>query len=309
MKRSNLNITTAISLVITGVAGTAIAGEMNLDEPVAIEITAPAQSSSFGYIGATANYGYATNSNDGDESSAFAPSIEGAYAFVLGNGGAAVVDAMIHIDNYDPEISDDEISQPQYQASLHYLHPISNAFTLGAFAGYGKAPFEDDNEKYQVGFAGLTAVYRISGATSVFGQAAYGTSFDPDEMSSSGFYNGYVIRAGVSYSGFSFATITAEAEYAASEEYEDSSEAGEMWTVALSGESEIAAVENLVVTYGLRYAAYDALSDTDLADETTASVGIKYMFGGGSAQRFADIGYIGSPYLPLRASFWTPTMD
>ena len=309
MKKSNQKITAAISLALTGIAGIATAGEMGVDEPVAIEITAPAQSSSFGYIGVTATYGYATNSNDGNEFSAFAPSIEGAYAFVLGNGGAVVADAMVRMDNYDTAMTGNEVSQPQYQANVHYLHPLSDAFTLGGFAGYGMAPFEDTNERYQVGIAGLTAVYRISDVTSVFGQAAYGTSFDPDAMSSSGFYNGYVVRAGVSYSGFSFATITAEAEYAASEEYEDSSEAGEMWTVALSGESEIGAVENLVVTYGVRYASFDALSDPDLADETTASVGVKYMFGGGSAQRFADIGYIGTPYLPLRASFWTPEMD
>ena len=309
MKSSILKAAAALPLALTGIANSATAGEMEITEPAAIEIAAAEQSSSFGYVGLTAIYGDAANPNAGTETTAFAPRIEGAYAFVLGNGGAVVVDAMLQMDNYDSAITYGPVSQPQYQANLHYLHPISNAFTLGGFAGYGKAPYDSSNVKYQVGTAGLTAVYRISEVTSVFGQAAYGTSFDPDAMDSSGFYNGYVVRAGVTYSGFGFATITAEAEYAASEEYEDSDEAGEMWTVALSGESEIGAVDNLVVTYGVRYASFDALIDSDLVNETTASVGVKYMFGGGSTQKFADIGYIGTPYLPLRASFWTPAMN
>jgi len=103
--------------------------------------------------------------------------------------------------------------------------------------------------------------------------------------------------------------LRAEAEFAATEQYEDPSEPGEMWTVAVLGESALPFNESMVITYGVRYGFFDALNDDDRLAETTVSLGIRYMFGGGSADQLADIGYYGTPYLPLRASFWTPTMD
>lgn len=271
--------------------------------------TGAVSAQSFGYIGGTVSYGSAVNPNDNDESTSISPSIEGAYVFALGNGASIVVDAMARMDNYDPAMTDNEVSMPQYQANVSYLQPLSEKLIIGGFIGYGMAPFEDSNERYQVGTVGGSAVYMVSDATSIFAQAGYGTSFNPAAMNSSGFYNGYFIRAGAIYTGFEALTIRAEAEYAASEEYEDSSEPGEFWSVAIIGESDLAAVENLSITYGLRYASFNALNDPDFAQETTASLGVKYMFGGGTTEKFRNIGYLGTPYLPLRASFWTPEMD
>ena len=239
----------------------------------------------------------------------FAPSIEGAYAFVLNNNAAIVIDALVHFDAYTSDMHDFDDSLPQYQASAHYLHPLGEKLIVGGYAGYGFAPFDDSDEEYQVGFIGGTVVYKASDVISIFGQAGYGTSFDAVVMSSAGFFNGYTVRAGVIYTGLANASIRAEAEYASTERYEGPDEPGEMWTVAVLGESQLAVMENMAVTYGVRYGSFDALTDSDLANETTVSVGFKYMFGGATTDRFTEIGYVGSPYLPLRGSFWTPTMD
>jgi hypothetical protein len=308
MKSHTFLTSAALSLVAFAPASFALAGSAGDVEPVAIMEMAP-ESTSFGFLGLAAIYGFAENPTDGDEFSSFSPVLEGAYAFTLGNGAAIVVDGMLRTDGYDSDITDSEVSLMNYQASVHYLHGLGNNMRVGGFAGYGVAPFEDDNEVYQVGFAGITALHNTSANLALFGQLAYGTSFDPDVMSSAGFYNGGVVRAGVIYSGLNFATIRAEAEYAFTEQYEDPDEPGEMWTIALTGESAIAAVDNLYVSYGVRYASFDALVDSDIIFETSASVEVKYMFGGGTPERFAEIGYVGSPYLLLRGSFWTPAMD
>ena len=267
------------------------------------------QADSFGYVGATGIYGSAANTEDSFVETAVAAKIDGAYAFTLGNGGTLVVDGMYRVDNYVPSTHDGDASLPQYQASVHYIHPMSGNLSLNGFAGYGVAPFDDTNEVYQVGFVGAGVTYVSSDTTSFFGQAGYGTSGDADAMSSAGFYNGYFVRAGVIYTGMESAIIRVDAEYAATEEYEDSSEPGEMWSVAVSGESQLGSNENLVVTYGVGYGFYDAVGDPDLLAETTASVGVRYMFGGATPSKFASLGYVGSPNLPLRGSFWTPTMD
>ncbi len=303
-----LYTTSALALAAFSAATAATAGSPPFVPPAAIAEVAP-QSNSFGYIGLGAVYGFAENPEDGDAFSAFAPVLEGAYAFTLGNGAAIVVDGMLRFDSYDNDITDNEESLLNYQASVHYLHGLRNNLRIGGFAGYGVAPFEDDNEVYQVGFAGITALYNTSDNLAIFGQAAYGTSFDADAMSSAGFFNGGVLRAGVIYSGLSFATIRAEAEFAITEEYEDSSEPGEMWTIGVTAESAIAAVQNLYVSYGVRYGSFVAINDSDFIQETSASLEVKYMFGGATPDRFAEIGYVGSPYLLLRGSYWTPAMD
>jgi hypothetical protein len=82
-----------------------------------------------------------------------------------------------------------------------------------------------------------------------------------------------------------------------------------MWSVAISGQTQLPANEDLVITYGVGYGFYDAVDDSNEIAETTASVGIRYMFGGATPRKFAGLGYVGSPNLPLRASFWTPHMD
>jgi len=301
-------LTTALATI--ALAGIANAGELAMEAPANSPVVPPAASSSFGFIGATVFYGSALNSSDSSSPyDALSYSVDGAYAFVLGNGAAIVADATVQISGYDDNITGNEPSQPQYQASVHYLHPLNSGLILNAFAGYGMAPFEDGNEDYQVGFVGGGAYYKTSDTLAVFGQAGYGTSFDEAAMSSGGFYNGVFVRAGVEFSGLGNTILRGEVEYASTEVYEDSSEPGDMWAVGISGETAIGAIENVVATYGVRHGFYDALNDSDDVAETSISVGAKYMFGGGSSQGFADIGYVGTPYLPLRASFWTPEMN
>ena len=309
MKIANLLLTSATSLIVVSAAGAAIAGEITTPEPEAVVVVAP-QSSPFGYIGVNLSYSSGIDEPSPTEYTSFSQGLEGAYAMPLANGAAVVVDGLIHFDNFDdPNPHWGTESVLQYQASAHYLHPLGDSLTLGGFAGYGLALFDETDEEYQVGFVGASLFFDASDAISLFGQAGYGTSFDADAMDSAGFYNGYVIRAGVVYSGLSFATIRLEGEYASTEEYEDSSEPGEMWTVAILGESAVGASEKLVATYGVRYASFDALTDSNEMAETSINLGVKYMFGGGSIDKFYDIGYVGSPYLPLRGSFWTPHMD
>ncbi len=268
-----------------------------------------ASAQSFGFIGGSIDYGYGLNSTDNDEFFAFAPQIEAGYVFSLQNGASIVVDAMLRMDNYDPDLLDDEVPLLQYQVGAQYLQPISDRLILGGFAGYGIASFEDDDEVYQVGFIGGSVSYAATDMITIFGQAGYGTSFDEAAMSSAGFYNGYMVRAGVVYTGFEKITLRAEAEYAATESYEDNNEPGEMFTIALLGEYQIGSNDNLVMTFGARFGQFDALVDPDLAQETSVQLGVRYTFGGGTSADLMERGYYGSPYLPLRSSFWTPTQD
>lgn len=309
MKTANLLLTSATSLIVVSAAGAAFSGEITTPEPEAVAVVAP-QSSPFGYIGVNLSYSSGTDEGNPTEYTSFSQGLEGAFALPLANGAAVVVDALVHFDNFDdPDPHWGVDSLAQYQASVHYLHPLGDNLTVGGFAGYGFAPFDSTDEEYQVGFLGATLVFDASDALALFGQAGYGTSFDPDAMNSAGFYNGYVVRAGAIYSGLSFATLRAEAEYAATEQYEDAFEPGEMWTVAILGESAVGASGSLVATYGVRYAYFDAVGDSNNIRETSLNLGVKYMFGGGTTDKFYDIGYVGSPYLPLRGSFWTPHMD
>jgi hypothetical protein len=146
-----------------------------------------AYADSFGYIGINLSSSSAIDEASTTVYTSTSYGLDGAYAFQLANGAAVVVDALIHSDDFDPNPFYGGLSEPQYQVSVNYLHPMSGGLTLNGFAGYGVAPFDETDEVYQIGFIGAGAVYDTSSTMSIFGQLGYGTSVIPTLWTVPGF--------------------------------------------------------------------------------------------------------------------------
>jgi len=264
-----------------------------------------------GYIGLTGGYGSVVNPDSLPGEGGYG-TIDAAVSFGLGNN-RGVIEGSIRFDAYQP----DEIfgfEPPDYSLEIggHYLATLSNGMTLGGFAAYGAAPHDgfDPALNYQVAYVGAEIIKPLGANVVLFGQVGYGTSLELSAdnggpITSAGFYNGYFVRAGASYTGLGATVLTLDMEYAATEQYESSDEPGEMWTVALGGQTPVAMGGKLVATYEVRYGVFDAVTDPDMISETTVELGVRYMFGGSTAKDLLDAGMIGLPYLPLRASTWT----
>jgi hypothetical protein len=241
-----------------------------------------------------------------DEDSSNSGTISGAYAFEIGSGQSIILEGIYHTDEYGTSIYEADTIAPQTQVGVHYMYTLNSGMKVGAFAGYGDAPHEDDDEHYQVAFGGVEAIYAVSPDLTLFGQVGLGTSLDADALESSGFLGGTFLRIGATYSGMDSTALTLDMEIAGSSEYEDDDEPGSFLSVGLSGITSLTADDTWSATYGARYAVFDALGDSNSISETSLNLGIRYAFGGTNA---LDAGIIGLPYTPLRASVWTPTMD
>ncbi|MBL1436855.1 MAG: hypothetical protein COB08_011760 [Rhodobacteraceae bacterium] len=180
---------------------------------------------------------------------------------------------------------------------------------MGAFAAYGNAPRESESESYETAYGGLEVVHPLNEKFTLYAQAGYVTSLNYESTFSYGYYNGYFVRAGVGANVVKNTLLKAEFEYGSSESYEDSDEPGEFFSYYLGAETGFGNQSSFTATYGLRFATYAALGDGDFIEELTANVGVRYTFGGASASSMLNAGLIGLPYLPLRASYWTPALD
>ena len=106
-----------------------------------------------------------------------------------------------------------------------------------------------------------------------------------------------------------YLALTLELEGAHAARYEDDDEPGDFGAIYVGG---VTALNNPAyqVTYGIRSSFYDAgPDDGDRTEETQLSLGFRYVFGGAKPGSLERNGILGSPYLPLRASNWTPSVD
>lgn len=266
-----------------------------------------------GYVGLTFGYNDAENPDRANGTgSSTSVTLDGAYAYSFGSGNTLVFEGSYRDDSYDPNIVGGMEMEPQYQIGLHYLRDVNSGLKAGGFLSYGVAPHSDPNEDYKVGLIGVEAIYDTNAQFVLYGQLAYGDSFDnPDNstQSSFGFHRGKVLRAGAIYTGLEKTDISLEFEYGASVSYEDDSEPGRFFSVALGGETQLSANGKWTTNYGIRYAHFNAQTDGDSIDEASISLGFRYMFGANKSSDLAKAGIIGLPYTPLRASAWTPEMD
>ncbi len=296
-------------IAISAAAGAVSAHEIQPIVPEMVAVIAPAPVNP-GYIGLSIAYGYLDDTYYAENSFVTAGQIEGMYSFALGNN-RGVIEGMVRYEDY----SNEGVfwgSPPDLSAQIggHYIASLANGMTIGGFAAYGYAPHDSDpDELYQVVFGGAEFTKPIGTNIVAFGQVGYGTTLNSAALDSSGFYNGYFVRAGASYTGLGNTILTLDLEYAATAEYEDDDEPGEMWSGSLSGVTPIGMGGQLVATYEARYGWFDALNDDDSADETTIELGIRYMFGGSTSKDLLDAGMIGLPYIPLRASVMTTVQD
>lgn len=242
--------------------------------------------------------------------------IEGLFHKQFG-AGALVVEGSHRSDNINSEALWGSEMTTQSHIAVHYVRNFGSAATVSGFLGYGVAPHATARHDISVAYGGIGGSFAVSPTFTTYGQLGIGDA--PNEGTtiglggSSGFAEGEFIRLGVTYTGLQRTTLAFEYERAFSDRYEDAdpAEPGSFGSIYLGGTTSMTANQNFQVTYGARSAFFDAQGgDFNRAEEVTASLGIRYVFGGNSTMGdYARKGVLGSPYLPLRASNWTPALD
>ena len=155
---------------------------------------------------------------------------------------------------------------------------------------------------------GLEAIYPVNDRFTVYAQIAKVDAPSYDTQDSAGYVDGSVARIGAYYAGFDRTTLYLDYEVGRSDVYEDSNEPGEFSLVTIGGETAIGA-GNWAVTYAANFGSFDAVGDTDLVEETSYGIGVRYYFGGATAAATLDAGMIGTPQIPLRASTYVTGTD
>lgn len=262
-----------------------------------------------GYVGLSFGSYTADLIDDGESYDGRYTSLDGLYAVSIGPG-KLVIEGGHRDDNLPVGATDgDEMTTQSYLAA-HYVYGFSNGATASAFLGRGWAPHDSAAEDYALIYGGIGGSYAIGSDWAVYGQVGAGDAPDAVTTDSAGFDNAYFARAGVTYTGLQGTALSLELETAHADTYEDAGEPGDFGAIALSGVTALPSNPAFQFTYGLRSSYYDAgPDDGDRTEEVSASLGFRYVFGGKAPGGFEREGVLGSPYLPLRASNWVPSVD
>jgi len=237
--------------------------------------------------------------------------LQGAYLVQIGSRGSAVLNGSLLKTNIgDSDILNGADLDFEANLSVHGLYKINEKVNLGAFLG---AAFVDHGyaywgEKYTTRFGGLEAHFTPIEKTTFFIQAGAGEDIDNNNVSS-GFEGGNFVRLGAFHTFETGGIISADFEFANSDEYEDADEPGAFSSYALTYEKDLMAWEKTTFSAGIRQSVFDAEVDGDKFTETTAFVGLRFNFGGSTAVSQKKAGLIGTPYLPARAASWVPALD
>jgi hypothetical protein len=234
------------------------------------------------------------------------------YSFSAGPG-KLVLEGGYRTDDLSPEASDDDEMTNQSFLAAHYVYGFGNGATVNGFLGYGKARHAEsftNNEDFPVIYGGIGGSFAFDPNWVAYGQLGLGNNPDSGITDSFGFYRADFARAGVTFTGLQGTALTLELEKASAEQYEDFGEPGDFGAVSFGGVTALASNTSWQFSYGVRSSFYDSREiDGDRTEETSASVGVRYVFGGKTPGEFEREGILGSPYLPLRASSWTPSID
>jgi hypothetical protein len=282
--------------------------------PVLLASTVIGGSAAFaqdGYVGLSFGQYDASNNPEDPSDPTFtgrSTTLDGLYRWTLGPG-ALVLEGSYRSDNIDTDILFGTEMTTQAHLAAHYVYNLGDAATVSGFLGYGVAPHDTDDEDYALVYGGVGASYAASPTFTVYGQLGIGDSPGNDTTSSSGFEGGEFARIGISYTGYAGTELSLEYERAFSDEYEDEEEPGSFGSVYFGGVTALPSNTAFQITYGARTSFFDAQSDNNRVDEVTASLGIRYVFGGKAPGDNVREGVLGSPYVPLRATNWTPALD
>jgi hypothetical protein len=270
-------------------------------------LVAPAAFAQDGYIGLTFGHNEATDPEDtGEFGTGNSTRLEGLYRWTLGPG-SLVIEGSHQSDNMGGDFDFVEMSTQSHLAA-HYVYNIGTAATVSGFIGYGTAPHEIDEESFKLVYGGIGGSYAASPTFAVYGQLGIGDAPSDDTTFSFGFSGGEFARLGVTYTGWQGTALTVEYERAFSDSYEDEEESGNFHSIFLGGVTALPSNEAIQITYGARKALYEAVGDEGV-EEVTATLGIRYVFGGKAPGDYEREGILGSPHIPLRASNWTPAND
>jgi hypothetical protein len=260
-----------------------------------------------GYVGLTFGFNEAVDPEDPTEQgSGRSTRLDGLYRWTLGPG-SLVIEGSHQGDNMGDDFDFVEMSTQSHLAA-HYVYNLGTAATVSGFIGYGMAPHEADEDDYALVYGGIGGSYAASETFAVYGQLGLGAAPDDDVTNSGGFSDGEFARLGVVFTGWQGTAFSLEYERAFSDRYEDVGEPGNFHSISFGGVTALPSNSAFQVTYGARKALYEAVNDEGV-EEVTATLGIRYVFGGKAPGDHQREGILGSPHIPLRASNWTPAND
>lgn len=271
-------------------------------------LTVPSAQAQDGYIGLSFGQYDKEDPDASDTVTGHSITLEGLYRWTLGPG-SLVLEGSHRNDNIDSDTLFGTEMTTQSHLAAHYVYNLGTAATVSSFVGYGVAPHDVDAEDYALVYGGIGGSYAASPDFAIYGQLGVGDAPNDDTTDSFGFSGGEFARLGLTYTGWQGTAISVEYERAFSDNYEDEGEPGSFASVYLGGVTAIPANPAFQITYGARKSFFDAQSDENRVEEVTASLGIRYVFGGKAPGESERQGVLGSPYLPLRATNWTPALD
>lgn len=262
------------------------------------------------YVGVTGAYssGDRGNGNPDDEFSTLG--IEGLVTYGFATGVLLAFEGSYNSNSGGEEIFGGDEPGDDAEIALHVLYDLRPGLTVGGFysAGLAESVRDDDTEHYPFSAFGVSGSYAINDQFSTYAQVAVVDQPDFDNLSSGGYNEGYAARLGVNYAVNDQTAVYFDVQYGEAEDYEDAGEDGVFERYAIGGETMIGS-GNWAFNYEVAQETYDAVTDSNVVEVTTATLGARYYFGGTTGSDLRDRGILGTPDIMGRASLFTEGLD
>lgn len=271
-----------------------------------------------GHVGGSIGFGRVKEvddfiNNDEDQANPFFGRLDGSAGFrtrswLFGIEANARYDDFSSTDDFD----DDEDPEWQWSFTGHVLHDWTSDTRVGLFGQYGDTRPQDGDkdDAYDYFLVGVEAQTFLSPDVVIFGQAAFGDKVRDGQDDGEAFFEGFVLRTGLTYFPTMYTALTADFEFAGSDNYIDSSDPGRHFGASLRGKTQIVESMPLFFTYEASFTYTSGTDEGEQVEEWAGAVGIEIPFGATTVKSQWTDGFgIGAPRLPLRASAWTEYID
>lgn len=259
------------------------------------------------FAGLTGSASYADDNGGSLDETTGRIGVEGTYSYGFDNGIRLAFDV-----SYETQADGGNFNEAgdSGELAVHLLYGLRPDLTLGAFvsAGAAESVANEADETYPFIAVGVEGSYLFSDRLTGYAQAAYVDQPDYDTLSSGGYHSGYALRLGMSFDVTDRTSIFADAQFGGAVNYEDTGEDGEFMRLALGGETMIGS-SPWAVSYGIAYESYDAIGDNNHVELATATLGLRYYFGGGRPSDRYRAAVLGTPDIMERASLFTDMLD